>query len=161
MSRCLLPLFAGVLLTACGGLPDPDGQWAVSVVSNDGADFTDCVDGETYAAINDSYTYQLYVDASQVIDLRIDGQTFASGQYVDGCNIEYESPAYVDGFDGADVQWQLVGTATVQGPAGGCPMSDDTLDWEGVETITVSRSDSDRLPMGCTRALTVTGTILP
>lgn len=161
MPRPVLPLIAAVLMSACGGLPDPDGEWAVTVASADGADLTGCVEGESYAAISDSFTYQMYVDDSQLIELRIDGQLFATGQYNDGCNIEYESPAYLDSFDGAEVQWQLTGQATVQGPAGGCPMSEEGNDWEGTETIVVSRSDSERLPAGCTRELSVAGALAP
>lgn len=159
MPRRLL-LLATLVLTACGGLPDPDGAWAVTLASAESEDFSGCAEGESYAIIDDAFTYELYVDETQTFDLRIDGTTFATGQYTDGCNIEYESPGYLDSFDEAEVQWQVTGTATVQGAAGGCPINAEGMDWEGVETIVVTRSESERLPAGCTRVVDVVGTFV-
>lgn len=159
MPRSLL-LLASLVLPACGGLPDPDGAWQVTLTSAESEDFSGCVEGETYDVIDQSYTYELYVDESQTFDLRIDGTAFATGQYNDGCTIEYESPGYLDSFDEAEVQWQVTGLATVQGAAGGCPIQAEGMDWEGTETIVVTRSDSERLPAGCTRVLDVVGTFV-
>ncbi len=156
-----LPLLALVVALVGCGQDKPTATWQVQVVSDDPADFQGCVEGETYAAINDSFLYEMYLDETRLFDLRIDGQTFATGSYVDGCTLEYESPGFISGYDDADVQWQLVGAATAQGAAGGCAMSEDGLDWEGTEIITITRSDAAALPPGCTRTLTVTGTFVP
>lgn len=151
----LLPALS--LLTACAaGLPDPSGSWTIDVVSVDTEDFGElCAEGQEFQAIQDSFTYDLYQEGS-AIELRIDGEVFATGAYVDGCHIEYTSPAYLDSYQGAELQWQIEGFATIDGPAGGC-VTTDGLDWEGSETVLVTRSESDALPVGCTRALDVTG----
>jgi hypothetical protein len=132
----LLPLLA--LLVACS-TPVPTAAWQVSVVSGAPEDFSGCLEGEAYDEINDSFLYEMFLDESQVFDLRIDGQTFATGSYVDGCTLEYESPAFLTSYDEAEVQWQLTGSATAQGAAGGCPMQGEGTDWEGQELATVTR----------------------
>lgn len=160
MPRRRLLLVATALLSACGGLPDPDAAWQVTLASAESEDFSGCSDGETYDVIDDSFTYEMYLDETQHFDLRIDGQTFATGQYADGCTIEYESPAWLDSYDEAEVQWQVTGTATVQGAAGGCQIATEGMDWEGQEIVVVTRSDAERLPAGCTRVVDVVGTLV-
>ena len=147
-----------LLTTACAaGLPDPTGVWNVTVHSEAMEDFGDqCAEGQEFQIIDDSFSYELYKEGA-AIELRIDGEVFATGAYVDGCNIEYTSPAYLDEYQGAEVQWQVEGFATIDGAAGGCVTSDESLDWDGFETILVTRSDSEALPVGCTRDLDVTG----
>ncbi len=154
----LFPILA--LLAACS-TPEPTAAWQVSVVSAAAEDFSGCVEGEAYTEVNDSFLYEMFLDESQVFDLRVEGQTFATGSYIDGCTLEYESPAFLTSYEDAEVQWQLTGSATAQGAAGGCPMQGDGTDWEGQEIATVTRSDASALPVGCQRTLTVTGTFSP
>jgi len=144
-----------MVLAGCAGAPVPDGEWDVTLV---GTAVSGCVDGVEYRQINERYTYQIFASGSAV-DLAIDGQSFATGQYDDGCHISYTSPAYLDSYQGSSVQWQITGTATVDGPAGGC-VADETLDWDGTEQVTVVRSDASELPEGCTYDITVAGTLV-
>lgn len=154
----LIPILT--LLAACSKT-EPTASWQVSVVSAAAEDFSGCVEGEAYAAVDDSFLYEMFLDETQVFDLRIDGQTFATGSYIDGCTLDYESPAFLTSYENAEVQWQLTGSATAQGAAGGCPMQGEGNDWEGQEIATVTRSDASALPVGCQRTLTVTGTYSP
>ncbi len=151
------PVLAAAVLAGCGGsVGEPDGVWQVSVVSTEASDFgSACAQDAEYSLIEDQFSYELYQEGS-AIQLRIDGEVFAAGAFTSGCTIEYDSPAWLDEFNGAEIQWQLEGNATIDGAAGGC-VDDQNLDWQGSETITVIRSDTDALPVGCTRSLTVTG----
>lgn len=151
-----LPVLSAFFTTACAsGLGAPTNSWQVTVSSQAAEDFEGCGDGQTFSVVEDQYTYQVYQEGS-LIDLRIEGEAFATGTYVDGCHVEYTSPAYLDTFDGAEVQWQITGYATVQASAGGCT-TDDAYDWVGVETVTITRSATESLPVGCSRDMDVLG----
>lgn len=155
----LVPTLSLLAAGCAEGLPDPDGTWQITVISTDPEDFgeTCLVDGvqQDFQAIEDSFQYALYQEGAAV-ELRIDGEVFATGAFLDGCTIEYSSPAYLDTFNGAEVQWQVSGIATIDGAAGGC-VDDPELDWDGSETVYINRSDAEALPAGCTRELDVTG----
>lgn len=144
------------LLAACGGgLGEPDASWTLTLSSS--AEQVVGCEGAEIGAVEESYTYDVYAEGTS-IDIYIDGQIFASGVYEDGCNISYESPSWIEEYEGAEIQWQITGLATVDGPAGGC-ISEDGVDWDGTEEVTVVRSDNESLPVGCTRTFDVVGTL--
>ncbi|MCB9777506.1 MAG: hypothetical protein H6742_02985 [Alphaproteobacteria bacterium] len=145
-----------LLLAACGdGLGPPDASWTVTMTST--ADQVENCGDASFGDITETWTYDLYAEGSS-IDIFIDGQSFASGVYEDGCNISYESPSWLDSYDDAEIQWGISGRATVDGPAGGC-VDAEGVDWDGVEEVKVVRSGTESLPIGCTRTFDVTGAL--
>jgi len=160
------------LLISCGKEDaSPDGIWKVTVSNEDSF----CDDALAYANVPGStgmddvcgtdcegvpervsrnYRYELYFDGESA-EIRIDGQSFASGT-LSGCDLNYESPVWLQKRGDGNVQWSVSGLdTTVQGSVDcGLPAN---LDWVGYEVITVIESDDPDLSPGCSYRMATVG----
>ena len=148
-------ILASISLMGCAEETEaPDGEWEVTV-TGDANSCTTSTEG-----YEENFVYQLFYDGSETT-VEIDGEGFASGT-TSGCTLNYTSQTWLEERDGGDLQWDITGTATVQGAAGGCEGEDleEGLDWQGTETITVVSSEDESIPEDCTYTMTVSGVFL-
>ena len=136
-----------------------DGIWEVTIESDEQDTDNQCGDGgEGYRKV---YRYEMF-QAGSSVELKIDGETFATGEQR-GCFLEYQSSIYLEDKDPLaeddSFRWKIDGEAEVQGAAGGCPDLQDTeFDWLGSETLTVVDTENeDAVEEGCTVQLKVGG----
>ncbi len=155
MTRALIALMTSLI--ACGPpAEDPDGEWNVTVTGTE----TNCVEAAE-ASYQAAFVYQIFYDTSSgditqlTTQIQIDGEDFANG-VTSGCNLEYESAIWLEEDDGGDFQWQIKGEATYQGAAS-CGDLPDGVDWQGTETLTVTSSENDSVPVGCVYNMELTG----
>jgi hypothetical protein len=132
---------------ACSDTPQLDGGRTDCKVTDSSADGGA---REQFKRSSETFTYGLFRDGDSA-SLRIDGEDFASGTLL-GCDLEYESPVWLDTRDGGDVQWQVSSINVLVDPNGGCKAdfqgSASNFDFLGVEEIEVVGSDNDDYPLG-------------
>lgn len=148
-------------MAGCASGPVPDGTWRVTVTGKS----TNCTTDTS--GYRETFDYQLFYDGSSV-DIKVlapdedDGKTlgddFATGT-VTGCQLDYHSAVWLEERSDGSFRWQIVGSAKVQGAAGGCGL-EPGVDWLGTETIEVIDSTLDSVPVGCTYDMDVTGKFL-
>ncbi len=154
----LVPLF--LLLAACGeDEAVPDGVWKVTLSNQDGdcrkvRDYTglstddlcgtDC-EGEV-PQIEETVRYELFFDGDNA-EIKLDGQTFASG-VLEGCQLSYESPVWLEDRKSGDLQWSVVGHETEVQAKVDCGLPKD-VDWIGYEEIRILESEDPAQEAGC------------
>lgn len=150
-------LAAAAALTGCAGEElDPEAfYWDVDLLGT----FSTCHSDDNVVGYADALTYGLSFDGSATT-LRIDGNTFASGQ-ISGCELEYESGIVGQERDAGFVQWNLTGDALIRTGGDSCdiPLDADSnsLDWYGFETFTITYSEDPALEEGCEYEIQVQG----
>ena len=143
------------LLFACKETIEPNGVWEITVTGT-GSD-NPCVDSTE--GFEKTYEYALYFDGS-FVEIKVDGESFATGEQRDGCSLEYTSGVYFEESDNGIFRWQIEGEAEVEGAAGGCDAVPDHLDWFGTETLKVVSSENESIEKGCTYNMDVQGTVV-
>jgi len=142
---CLLPL------VACGPqLEDPDRSYELTVT---GTSDTCTGDEATYEA---TFAYDIFIDGSNAL-IQIDSEDFAVGN-ISGCDLTYQSTAWLEEDAGGNFQWQISGEAQFEGAAGGCDLGDG-IDWDGEERLQVVYSENPEVEVGCDYDMTLTGVL--
>ena len=104
----------------------------------------------------DRFSYEFYLGAegeeANSVSIEIDGQPFATGSAM-GCELEYESPTWLDTMPNGDVQWSVTSRFVKTCDIGG------GFNFLGVEEYTVVESDNVKYPMGRTVRKVITGKI--
>jgi hypothetical protein len=155
--------FSAMLASACSGEEAvPDLVYTVNVTSavdSDGqlSSGTTCIgEGETVAALDEDYTYELFFEGANV-EVRVDGESFAAGVR-EGCDLVYESAVWLEERSSGDLRWRLNGEAIYEGAAGGCDLADGS-DWSGSEVIEIVESEDEDVAEGCTYEMVTEGTL--
>jgi len=123
-------------------------------------DFCPCTDedasaGDCYGTINrqsQSLSYELHQDGD-AISIRVDGETFATGT-LRGCNLDYESPVWLEQTAGGEVQWSVQSVTTTLDMNGACASAftgdAQGYDFLGIEEVEVVGSNDEAYPIGRT-----------
>ena len=106
-------------------------------------DGTPCDDQITPS--KETFSYELYFDGDSVA-VEIDGQPFASGTVL-GCELEYESPTWLEETSGGDVLWSVTSRYVKADGASVCPIPGQ-FQFLGVEDYLVVESENDAYPKG-------------
>ena len=94
---------------------------------------------------SETLSYELFFDGDSVA-IEIDGQPFASGTVL-GCELEYESPTWLDETANGDVLWSVTSRYVQADGASMCPIPGQ-YQFLGVEDYTVVESTNDDYPAG-------------
>ena len=107
------------------------------------ADGSDCL--EDISRSSETFNYEFYFDGDAVA-IEIDGQPFASGTVL-GCELEYESPTWLESTSNGEVQWSVMSHYVRADGASVCPIAGPSLanpdklnNFLGVEEYTIEDS---------------------
>ena len=120
-----------------------------NVSDTDGSDCLDDISRST-----ETFSYELYLNGDSVA-IEIDGQPFASGNVL-GCEMEYESPTWLETTPNGDVQWSVRSRFVKADGASVCAIPGE-FNFLGVEEYTVVTSDNVNYPEGRTVRKVISG----
>ena len=163
-------IFTSLLMVACGTeQKDPDWEFRVTVSNQPDdcaamvntirdplgstlmkADLCFCEDedgscDEDITPSTENFNYALFFDGDSVA-IEIDGQPFASGTVL-GCELEYESPTWLEETPNGDVKWSVSSQYVQADGASVCPIPGQ-FQFLGVEDYTVVESENEAYPAG-------------
>ncbi len=162
----LVPFF--VFLAACGDEEVvADGVWTVTL-SNDDVECrqvrdhtgrstdevcgTDC-EGEA-PKINQTVRYELFFDGDNA-EIKVEGQTFATG-VLEGCELTYESPVWLEERKSGDIQWSIIGHETEVEAKVDCGLPKG-VGWIGYEEIRIVESEDSSVEPDCSYRVAAVG----
>ena len=97
---------------------------------------------------------KLFYDGDNA-EIKVDGQTFATG-VLEGCELSYESPVWLEERSEGDIQWSVIGHETEVQAKVDCGLPQG-VDWIGYEEIQIIESEDPAMSPGCSYRVSVTG----
>jgi hypothetical protein len=135
------------LIVGCGDAALPGDLFQISAKGlEDG-----CTGGN--ANLSENFEYRVVFDGNNV-EIAVGEDVFASGR-ADGCLISYESVVWQEDRNGKSVNWQILGSATVD-VNGSCETGSES-DWIGTESFQIVNSEDESLTPGCSYLTELTG----
>lgn len=153
-TEALPVLVLAILLAGCfdNSKVPPDSLLYDVTVTGIGPD--ECHPGNT-DGWTDNFQYAISFNASSA-DVYVDGEPFATGT-VSGCVLTYQTVVLLAERSAGNLNWFITGQALID-PGDNACVEDETLDFDGTETIEIADSADEAIEPGCTYPTSVQGT---